>query len=1667
MLCLFSTHSLANYAFMPFNSNSTGYIWTEYQLLGLELNLPDPCSEMIALGTRYPLIALSEQQINNCEKSLIATHLQPDFQSADAQYKWQNYIQLSWLLTHIAEHDQRNLPAKHEPYTYLNNAIGWANKAMYEAGKLDNINKKKAEQTINSVLFWQNALYHRFNPKTPPLQVDIKQLKAMLPEDIETRLSTFGAEKRQEFNQAVRALELDVWLRLSVSQSQEFNLDYEQTRTKKLKDVEIFRFLSKLATLRGNEEIAKIYQLFAVDLSGNFYAQKEDYLTAIGEWNPAMQPLPIPSDSVSNLNVKLKSMAIQGPFMNQRALNDAIQQLDSLDTMQTPLFLRFSTLHLQATLLEMKGNTRLAGLYLEKAQQQAIRFINDSNNQERPELVFAFSLIMDRAKNLYHLEKIPEVIELLKLFNADLFIEDNLLFSSAVFIAGDQPDYAEKLLSNALVKPHGALYESSYRHNLAIAYFKQKNYRKSLEQLTLLEANATESNSFHLPTYKLSIALLNAVLDQRNQAKEQIIELLDRKNISQPLLLSNLEALFITPASEPLQLNRFYPPLISRIHMVSEGYHQGMIVSSEAVVDIQSAAKLVVYSDSDSGKSGFVHHPQLSIAQENDLAVKSVAGGVVWLFQPSSGRAIRKLRVSNGEVLKLQLSQNGSLLYALVNEQDSYRSFLQLWDLNNDQLVWSVGEEVGEVADFDWSEKQKRLLVLEQVSVNIYDTDNLNKLDTFEHSVEQSGLDVIARPHIARFTNNGKILIGYNKELVSWDLTSGVKKIATLPQNPIQLSLSSKRNSLRVLLDKEAWDKPEITSYFDIDSMSELNANKTQNFDYQSSDDIVNDLYNISKSKSGYTIYRREDNTPISELRARNRQVLQSIVLDDLKQLIIRTPDGIQLWSLETGRQLLTGQHLNQEYDNMMVLDKTHLLLIPSSGDSIAVLNVRTLELNALDLPEQQKPTDLIKGNEKWWLISDNNGIFSSKRFSIAQLTWQGGVLNHSVIAKNLAYRELEPLTHYADGTDLGMYFFAEAENNNTQLLKINTNATDNDIEIIPLKKSSGFGYTSIRYNKLVKSTATRNELSMLTDTGWWRIDLTSGEVQKENESIGSVAAFLQPSYSNEKFRVVRSASRSFIINELENHVPFMVLNESIADMDYSTNGNYLTAITSDQNLLFLDPETFEPIVKLMVMENGGWLVTDQAGRYDSSSPGNIPNASWITPEKPLTPLPLEIFMNQFYEPALLVRALNFEQFTDIKDLRTIDTRQPELALDSIRLNENGTVNISLNVTSGDEGVDSVQLFRNNQLVSRINNIDIQGQQTIAFNHIQLPSSEHIISVNSAIEFSAYAFNRQGIRTPILVIPFQPKITPNRVKRAYVITVGVNQYNNSSWDLTYAANDALEMQRRVATSSLANEGFEVVSIPLISDANNNNATKQVLSRVMQRLAGNEIEIEEVNNWQNIQQATPDDLILFSFSGHGLLNSGEFYFFTSDITAGVTREITPALLQSALSSTEFTSLLESVDAGAMVMIVDACQSAGALDSKGFKPGPMGSRGLGQLAWDKKMFYLSASQAEQFALESDQLNHGYLSYSLAKEGLASGQADHFPQDSAISMREWLGYGVKRVPELVEELRSGAFVSLQDNTRGLGAAPSTNNAKSALSKIQQPVLFDFAGKRDIPLQ
>jgi hypothetical protein len=71
-----------------------------------------------------------------------------------------------------------------------------------------------------------------------------------------------------------------------------------------------------------------------------------------------------------------------------------------------------------------------------------------------------------------------------------------------------------------------------------------------------------------------------------------------------------------------------------------------------------------------------------------------------------------------------------------------------------------------------------------------------------------------------------------------------------------------------------------------------------------------------------------------------------------------------------------------------------------------------------------------------------------------------------------------------------------------------------------------------------------------------------------------------------------------------------------------------------------------------------------------------------------------------------------------------------------------------------------------------------------------------------------------------------------------------------------------------------------------------------------------------------------------------------------------------MLKSAISANELAEWLSPIDAAEMSFVLDSSDSTSSMEANDFKPRLMGSRGLGQLAYDKRMRILAASQSNEF-------------------------------------------------------------------------------------------------------
>jgi hypothetical protein len=502
---------------------------------------------------------------------------------------------------------------------------------------------------------------------------------------------------------------------------------------------------------------------------------------------------------------------------------------------------------------------------------------------------------------------------------------------------------------------------------------------------------------------------------------------------------------------------------------------------------------------------------------------------------------------------------------------------------------------------------------------------------------------------------------------------------------------------------------------------------------------------------------------------------------------------------------------------------------------------------------------------------------------------------------------------------------------------------------------------------------------------------------------------------------------------------------------------------------------------------NGEWIFADEASRFDASSLEVGDLAHWVMPDDPLRALSVENYLRDYYEPRLLKRLLVCRAAGACEtalprppSLGGLNRVSPQVTIIKVLpASSNDRVWVDIEVTRGKDpsqpngktstDVFDLRLFRDGQLVARWPDTDPKDNSLEAWRNearIVIPDDQtsttrrfevNVSTRNETAAFSAYAYNEDRVKSPTI---FAPPIQlsagqPIPKKRAYVITIGVNGYEASARNLNFAVRDAEAMAR--ALSHL--KGYEAVPIRLTSEEPQASwqATKPIIRAVLQRLSGTSSEpslLTSVENADQLRAATPDDVVILTFSGHGHTEAdGRFYLLASD--SGPDGDFTSQRLSQLISSDELGAWLRPIDAGHIALIVDACHSAASVNQPGFKPGPMGDRGLGQLAYDKAMIILAASQADDVALESSSLRQGLLTYALVVDGLSGSRPADINGNAELTLTEWLAFGARRTPSLYQDLKSGTLgAKLVSRNTGTAADVQTYQQQA-----QTPSLFNFS--------
>ncbi len=415
---------------------------------------------------------------------------------------------------------------------------------------------------------------------------------------------------------------------------------------------------------------------------------------------------------------------------------------------------------------------------------------------------------------------------------------------------------------------------------------------------------------------------------------------------------------------------------------------------------------------------------------------------------------------------------------------------------------------------------------------------------------------------------------------------------------------------------------------------------------------------------------------------------------------------------------------------------------------------------------------------------------------------------------------------------------------------------------------------------------------------------------------------------------------------------------------------------------------------------NEDFVTVSRGGQIDGSLSA-ISKIYWSERNSTLK-VSLDATFDKYYTPNLLAKVLSGEKLSenpaaleqDIVQVSSV-TLTPTGGLTKISDSEfsSNQKNLALNVqiTTNPEYAAEVKLFHNAKLLA----VKKNDNKSTNFDFSAILNSAY----GEENYFYTVAVNKEGIESEKAKLVVRYTSNTEAKPKLVALIVGINRYKNPKYELNYALTDARSVAKKLDESS--KQLFARVEKTELYDS---QVTKEGIMKAFATIS------KTINE---------QDLFVFYYAGHGTVNEdegqSEFYLVPYDVTQMYGNS--GGLKDKAVSAAILKELSLKINAQKQVFIIDACQSAGALQTVATR-GAAEEKAMAQLARSTGTFWLTAAGSEQFATEFEQLGHGVFTYSIL-EGL-SGESKASSTDGVITIRGLSSYIEQRVPALSEQYK-----------------------------------------------
>ncbi len=458
-----------------------------------------------------------------------------------------------------------------------------------------------------------------------------------------------------------------------------------------------------------------------------------------------------------------------------------------------------------------------------------------------------------------------------------------------------------------------------------------------------------------------------------------------------------------------------------------------------------------------------------------------------------------------------------------------------------------------------------------------------------------------------------------------------------------------------------------------------------------------------------------------------------------------------------------------------------------------------------------------------------------------------------------------------------------------------------------------------------------------------------------------------------------------------------------VTSLQISSDAKRLVSCSVDGEIKIWDLDSFKELYTYLQIDRKNWLARNPQGYFDGSSSA-LKHINYVSGlevinvgslfEKYYCPNLIE---NIYQGNKLVVDNTTIDQL--IKDVPEVEIKllDEDTFLESdtsgLLIANNSAVYINIHAKDEKAAIDEIRIYNNDKLVQQkkyTSNKKRLGNKFEETFDLTISEGENNIKV--------IAFNKDRTESQ----PSQVKIYYNGQKSnvdLYVLAIGINKYQNPSYVLNYAADDA-----KACMSVIEKNAKNIFDSQIDYFLKDTEADKKGIQEAFDLIA---------------KKAGPEDVFVFYFAGHGTMSSGnssaqsDFYLIPYDVTQLYGDD--QMLKEKAISANELLKFSMKVAARKQLFVLDACQSGGALNAFNNR-GVTREKAIAQLARSTGTVFLLASGAIQYATEASDLKHGIFTYALL-EGL-NGRADGGIQDKNITANELKSYIEDRVPQLSEE-------------------------------------------------